>query len=190
MRRCCTWLMFLLACLCVLPAMAQEQVQGAPLSRAVSTRNGMVRVYLSSLGSSTTLDVTVAGKYTADGAQDLSLTAGETVRIRFDTSTGQISLVSSGKTYTMGQEMALRRHATSGSNGVRIAQARKSGNLYPGDLRLIARKSGSSWRLYPIVYVYMEDYLCGVVPYEMEMGHSWKPLKHRLWRREPIPSTK
>ena len=177
MRRCFTWLMFLLACLCVLPAMAQEQVQSAPLSRAVSTRNGMVRVYLSSLGSPTTLDVTVAGKYTADGAQDLSLTTGETVRIRFDTSTGQISLVSSGKTYAMGQEMALRRHATSGSNGVRIAQARKSGNLYPGDLRLIARKSGSSWRLYPIAYVYMEDYLCGVVPYEMGNGAQLEALK-------------
>jgi len=166
----------LLSCLPLHFARAAE-VEGAPLSRAANARNGMVRVYLSSLGSPSMLDITVAGSYTADGARDMSLSTGETVRITFSKSTGQITMIRGGASYDMGREMAFRRHATNGSNGLKIAQARQPKNLYPGDLYLTAQQSGSGYRLYAIVHVYIENYLYGVVPYEMGNSANIEALK-------------
>ncbi|MBR4080657.1 MAG: SH3 domain-containing protein, partial [Clostridia bacterium] len=160
------------------PAMAElPEVRSAPLVYAKSPRNGMVRVYLSSMGAVTALDITVDGSYIADGAQDVSLTTGSKIRVALNTATGQLTLTAGGRTYAMGREMALRRRETSGTNGLRIAQAKKSGNLYPGDLHLVAQVSGGSYRLYPIVHVYMENYLCGVVPYEMGNSAQIEALK-------------
>ena len=153
------------------------EVDAAPLTVRSAATNGMVRVYLSSLGSPTQLDITVSGSYTLGGNTSLAMSSGETVRVTFDTQTGMISLTRNGQTTAMGQEVAFRRHATSGSSGLKIAQARKSGNLYPGDLYLTAQKSGSGYRLYPIVHVYIEYYLNGVLPYEMGDSAPLEALK-------------
>jgi len=152
------------------------EIDSAPLIQA-SVRDGMVRVYLSSMGNPTSLDVTIAGSYSTNGNHDMNLTNGETVNISFNQSTGQITMKRNGNSYAMGREMIFRRHATKGSNGLRIAQTRMPGNLYPGDLRLIAQKSGSGWRLYAIVHVYIEYYLYGVVPYEMGNSANIEALK-------------
>ena len=62
----------------------------------------------------------------------------------------------------MGGDFSLRRHSTSGVNGIMIAQARESGNPYPGDLSFQAvKQSGGSYKLYVIAHVYIEDYLYG-----------------------------
>lgn len=159
-----------------LPALATD-VDAAPLTVRSAATNGMVRVYLSSLGSPTQLDITVSGSYTLGGNTSLAMSSGETVRVTFDTQTGMISLTRNGQTTAMGQEVAFRRHATSGTSGLKIAQARKSGNLYPGDLYLKAQKSGSGYRLYPIVHVYIEYYLNGVLPYEMGSSAPMEALK-------------
>ena len=153
-----------------------EYIESAPLVKA-STRNGMVRVYLSSMGNPTKIDITVAGSYTADGKTDMALTRGETLSVSFDMSTGYMTMNRGGKTYDMGREMVLRRHAANGANGLRIAQTRMPDNLYPGDLRLVAQKSGNTWRMYAIVHVYIESYLYGVVPYEMGNSAHLEALK-------------
>ena len=153
------------------------EVDAAPLTVRSAATNGMVRVYLSSLGSPTQLDITVSGSYTLGGNASLAMSSGETVRVTFDTQTGMISLTRNGQTTAMGQEVAFRRHATSGTSGLKIAQARKSANLYPGDLYLKAQKSGSGYRLYPIVHVYIEYYLNGVLPYEMGDSAPLEALK-------------
>lgn len=153
------------------------EVDAAPLTVRSAATNGMVRVYLSSLGSPTQLDITVSGSYTLGGNTSLAMSSGETVRVTFDTQTGMISLTRNGQTTAMGQEVAFRRHATSGTSGLKIAQARKSANLYPGDLYLKAQKSGSGYRLYPIVHVYIEYYLNGVLPYEMGDSAPLEALK-------------
>lgn len=153
------------------------EVDAAPLTVRSAATNGMVRVYLSSLGSPTQLDITVSGSYTLGGNTSLAMSSGETVRVTFDTQTGMISLTRNGQTTAMGREVAFRRHATSGTSGLKIAQARKSANLYPGDLYLKAQKSGSGYRLYPIVHVYIEYYLNGVLPYEMGDSAPLEALK-------------
>jgi len=158
--------------LTVLPADAQIEmlepiVRSAPISKSTEALDGMVRVYLSSLGSVTGLDITVVGSYSVDGSVKLSLTDGQKVSIQFSPSSGQISMTTNGRTYAMGNEMALRRHQTSGESGLRIAQANRPNNLYPGDMQLISKVSDGAYKLYPIVHVYIEYYLYGVVPYEM-----------------------
>ena len=162
---------FVMAALAYLPmAYATEdgtQVVSAPMTYASNARSGMVRVYLSSMGNPTSLDITVSGSYSVSGGASMSLTNGETVRVAMNASTGQITMTRGGQSYAMGTEMVFRRHVTDGANGLRIAQAKKPGNLYPGDLRLVAQSSGGTYRLYPIVNVYIESYLQGVVPYEM-----------------------
>ncbi len=146
-------------------------VRSAPLTKSADALDGMVRVYLSSLGNVTSLDVTVAGSYSVEGTSRLTLTNGQKVSIQFSTATGQINMTTNGRTYAMGSEMALRRHQTSGESGLRIAQANRPSNLYPGDLHLISKASGGVYKLYPVVHVYIEYYLYGVVPYEM--SSSW-----------------
>lgn len=137
----------------------------------------MVRVYLSSLGNVDTLHVTIDGNYLADGMTDVTMSRGDTVEIRFDRTSGEMTMQAQGTSYVMGRELHFRRRQTSGTNGVRIAEAKKNGNLYPGDLQLVAMQSGGSWRLYPIMHVFMEDYLCGVVPYEMGNSAPLEALK-------------
>jgi len=166
-----------------MPVFAQEDqlilpvVRSAPLVRADAPRNGMARVYLSSMGTVTNLDVIVAGSYTVEGATKLTLSNGQQVSISFNTYSGQITMNANGRSYAMGTEMAFRRHQATGESGLRIAQAKRPNNLYPGDLQLVARTSGSGYKLYPIVHIYIEYYLYGVVPYEMSSSWPMEALK-------------
>ncbi len=173
------WLAIMMA-LAFIPAGAQEEGEllvSAPLTRASDTLDGMVRVYLSSLGSVTALDLTVVGSYSVEGAYRLTLYDGQKVSIGFSTATGQITLTTGGASYPMGAEVVFRRHQTDGQSALKIAQANRPNNMYPGDLQLLSRTSGSAYKLYPIVHVYIEYYLYGVVPYEMSSSWPMEALK-------------
>lgn len=165
-------------CLSDAPAKAEAMpVQAAPMTYNSSSRNGMVRVYLSSMGNPANLTVTVAGSYMAQGSQQVKLSRGQTVRFSMNASSGAITMTVGGKAYGMGKDMTLMRRQTEGENGLRIAQARVPGNLYPGDLRLVAVKGSSGYAMHPILHVFMETYLEGVVPYEMGGSAPLESLK-------------
>ena len=151
-------------------------VESAPLTAASSSLDGMVRVYLSSLGSPTTLSLTIAGSYSL--STGTALTNGETVTVGFSTATGAITLTRSGVKTNMGTSFSLRRHSAAGTNGIKIAQGRKPDNPYPGDLTLQAvQQSSGSYKLYAIANVYLENYLYGVLPYEMGSSAAAEALK-------------
>ena len=153
-------------------------VVSAPLRRAADVQDGMVRVWLESLGNVTHLDVTVTGRYSVNGNTALSLSDGESVSIDFSQTTGEITMTMGGVTYAVGSEMRLRRHQANGESALSIAQASRPSNLYPGDLQLLAvKKTDGAYRLYPIVHVYLEYYLQGVVPYEMSSSYPIEALK-------------
>ena len=167
--------------LCV-PAFAEEStlgviVRSAPLVRAAGTRSGMVRVYLSSMADSSHLDVTVTGKYSVNGNTAMSLSTGDQVKIQFNEATGEITMTMNGVTYAMGKEMRLRRHQADGESALSFAQARYSSYLYPGDLQILSVQTSNGYRMYPIVHVYMEYYLYGVVPHEMSPSWPIEALK-------------
>lgn len=150
------------------------KVVSAPLSSRSGASNGMVRVYLSSLGSPATLDLTVKGNYSLGGQ---FLSSGTRLTVSFNSSTGNITLSYDGHTVNAGKQAALRRHSASGSNGILIAQSRDSQNPYPGDLSFEAVASGGKYKLYTIAHVYIENYLYGVLPYEMGNSSSVEALK-------------
>ncbi len=165
------------AWLCCMLLFAYAPAHSATLTSAPlvsgSSRNGMVRVHLSSMGNPSTLNITVSGSYTVNGVTTQTLGSGSTVTVNFNSSTGRLSLTANGTTTDMGSAFKLRRHATLGSNGLKIAQARVPSNLYPGDLSFVVQGS----KLYVIAYVYIEDYLYGVLPYEMGNSSPLEALK-------------
>ena len=143
-----------------------------------TTMDGTVRVYLSSLGSPSRLDITICGSYSLDGSGATALANGSTVTVGFNSATGQLTLTQNGVTTAMGTDFRLRRHTTSAAdNGVKISQARVSGNLYPGDLQFKSVRSGGVYKLYTIAHVFIEDYLYGVLPYEMGNSSPLESLK-------------
>lgn len=164
-----------------LTAVAEEavnvMVRSAPLERASEVRSGMVRVRLLSLGQPSSLTVTAAGNIAVSGAASLSLTDGESAQVAFSAATGALTLTHQGQTYAMGQELLFRRRQTSGVSGVKIAQARRPGNVYPGDLQLLTQYENGSYTLYVVMHVYLEYYLYGVVPYEMGSSSALEALK-------------
>ena len=168
-------LVSLLVCMLGSAAATDVQVKSAPLVTLSSSTNGMVRVYLSSMGNPSTLNITVAGSYSINGSTSQALSNGEKVTVNFNSTTGKLTITRNGVTTDMGSQFALRRHSTSGSNGLIIAES--TSNPYPGDLRFIVDKVSTGYKLYTIAYIYMEYYLYGVLPYEMGNSAHLEALK-------------
>ena len=158
----------LLTLLALLPVPAAWAESGVVSGTTVS---GTVRVYLSSIASNTSVDVTVDGSYSIGGDASRAIPRG--ARLTVQNSGGTLLLTLNGQTQTMGSRFRLRRHQTSGNNGVYIAQARKPQSLYPGDIEFIAK--GGNVQI--VVHVYMEDYMRGVLPYEMDNSFPLEALK-------------
>ena len=149
----------------LLPALAESGPQSAPLNMG-GTQSGIVRVRLSSLGNPSTLKLTVSGSYTVNGQ---TLSNGTTATVNFNKSAGQLTLTVGGSVLSMGASFRLTRQ----SGGLKIAQSRVSGNVYPGDMQFTARGS----TLYVVANVFIEDYLYGVLPYEMGNSSGLEALK-------------
>ena len=164
-KRLAALLLTLLALFLVPSAWADQGVQTG------TTVSGTVRVYLSSIASNTSIDVTVDGSYSIGGDTGRAIARG--TQLTVSNSGGTLRHVMNGQTQTMGSRFNLRRHQTSGRNGVYIAQARKPQSLYPGDIEFIAK--GGNVQI--IVHVYMEDYMRGVLPYEMDNSFPLEALK-------------
>ena len=159
------------------PAARMEgAMASAPLIGGM-VQNGMVRVRLLSLGSPKTLTLRIDGSYSVNGDIDFSLPRNTKATVSFQASNGQWTLQYGGESYPMTASFRLCRHESAGENGIRILQSKESGNLYPGDLQFIAHKSGSGYEPYIILHVFMEDYLYGVLPYEMGNSSGLEALK-------------
>jgi peptidoglycan hydrolase-like amidase len=157
-------------------AASDVQVMSAPLVTMTAPTNGMVRVFLSSMGNPSKLTITVDGSYSINGSSSQALVNGEKITVNFISSTGKLSITRNGVTTDMGSQFAFRRHSTSGTNGLIIDEANTK-NPYPGDLRLIVDKLSSGYKLYTIAYIYIENYLYGVLPYEMGNSAHLEALK-------------
>ncbi len=157
------------------PTPSSANVRSAPLRSVQNATNGMVRVYLSSIGSLTSLDITTSGSYSI--GQGAVLPSGTQINVSIDPSSGQISVTSQGEKRQFGKEVTIRRRSGAETNGIYIRQSRESGNPYPGDLSFHAVYSGGSYKLYAVVHVYIEKYLYGVLPYEMGNSSNVEALK-------------
>ena len=139
-----------------------------PIARA--EESGLLRVYLKSLGAKNQLTITLAGRYSVNGNELFQFDEGTVVTVI--AYGGQLLLRTGGVTMGMGESFTLRRHASAGEGGVYIEGSQR-GKLYLGGLRL----SNSEGRVRAVLDIDVEDYLYGVVPYEMSDSFPLEALK-------------
>lgn len=128
--------------------------------------DGVVRVYLKSLGAPENLTLTLDGVYTVEHDPGFRFDRGMEIVLSADK--GRIWLSAGGLTIDMGPALTLtRQYSSDEENGLRIAETGRN-TLYAGDLTVCPEEGGG---LRAVLAIDMEDYLLGVVAYEM--SDSW-----------------
>lgn len=154
-------LALLLAMLFVVPLVQMPE--------AFAAEDGMVRVNLTRLGSNETIAFQTTCDYYVDGKTSMRISSGSSATVSASGST--VYLTVNGVKTSMGSSLRLMR-STPGKTGIRFISPSMS-NLFCGDLFLTA----SSSILTPVLNIYIEDYLYGVVGYEMSPSNSVEALK-------------
>lgn len=157
------WLCILACILLTLPGAAWAE-------EAPADESGALEVLLKSLGTVSSLDITISGSYSLNG--NTGFRFQENAQVRAVASNGEVWLTCGGLTLNMGQSVTLTRHSKDGENGLYLSGSPRGG-LYCGSLRLSA--SGSELR--PVLMIDIEEYLYGVVPYEMNDAFPMEALK-------------
>ena len=164
-----------LALLASTPALALGFIFGegtnTPAASAIED-DGMLRVYLKSLGDPASLGMTLAGSYTVEGDRGFRFERDTAIVLAAD---GESVLLSvGGLTIDMGPSMTLTRQAVAdgGENGIYIHESEKDA-LFEGDLSVSVQDGG----LRCILTIHIEDYLKGVVAYEMSDSFPLEALK-------------
>ncbi len=143
--------------------------EGESISASAIQDDGVVRVYLKSLAAPQNLTIDLNGVYTVEN--DAGFRFDRDTRIVLSDGGDRIWLSVGGLTLDMGASLSLtRQYSDDPENGMRIAETQRD-TLYMGDLSVSREESGG---LRAVLSINMEDYLCGVVAYEM--SDSW-PLE-------------
>ncbi len=153
-------MMVLLGCLLTGPAWAE----------AADGESGELQVLLKSLGTVQSLDITLQGSYTLNG--NAGFRFEEDANLRVSAVNGEVWLACGPLRLNMGESVTLTRHEKEGENGLYIAGSQR-GKLYCGSLRL----SASGGELRPVLIIDIEEYLYGVLPYEMNDAFPMEALK-------------
>ena len=145
---------------------------GAALAEQTDTapESGELRVYLKSLGEVYALNIELNGSYSLNADEDFRFDENASLRV---TAVGsEVWLAVGGINMNMGEGLTLTRHKADGDNGLFI-EGSPRGKLYCGSLRLTAEKG----LLKPVLLIDIEEYLLGVVPYEMSDSFPLEALK-------------
>ena len=162
-RRCLLLLMALVLPLCA--ACGEETALPS-----AGERDQTIRVYLSRLNLTDRMDLTLASAYSVNtqaGAQ-MHFQAGSEVALLLRD--GALYLYYEGMSQCAGQSVTLLRNDTQGESGFYLTNYPA---LYAGDLQLDIVEG----KLRPILSIHVEDYLLGVVPYEMSDSFPLEALK-------------
>ena len=137
------------------------------LFASARAEKNIVRVLLTKLELTDQVTLSLDGSYTVAG---LSFQRGS--RLKLSCATGRIMLYYEGMAMELGTEARLTRHAvTDGKeNGLRVNGGYP---LYCGDLQLTV----AGGLLQPVLHIPIEEYLLGVVPYEMSDSFPPEALK-------------
>ncbi len=147
-----------------------ESAPAGTVTDSVITDDGQVRVYLKSLGDLSGMQLTLSGEYRL--GESMRFDRG--TRLAFAAANGEIYLAAEGFVMKAGTEAVLTRCAgeDGGENGLYIYESEKD-TLYEGDLRILC--DGDVLRC--VLTISMEDYLRGVVAYEMSDSFPLEALK-------------
>lgn len=140
---------------------------GLALPVGARAEKNTVRVLLTRLNLTDRLEIALDGSYTLDG---MSFQRGS--RLVLSCATGRIMVYYEGMALDSGKELVLTRHqaAEGMENGLRL-----NGDyaLYRGDLHV--KTDGKM--LTAVLHIPIEEYLLGVVPYEMSDSFPLEALK-------------
>ena len=155
-------LICLLLCLMLLPLPALAEEEASPT----------IRVLLRRLNLTDCAYLTLDGPYTVATKLGATMTFPKGSEVTVNIRGGELYLFYQGMSLQAGKEVRFIRNASeaSGTEGIRFA---KNGNFYPGDLKLTIENGA----LYPVMTLAVEDYLLGVVPYEMGDSFPLEALK-------------
>lgn len=138
------------------------------------TVDPVVRVQLSRLNLTDRLDVTTTAPYGLRfGSDDAELYLESGSKLTFILRNDSIYLYMQGLSLRMGSRVEMHRYA--GEEPDTKTGFRRTGfePLYLGDLTLSVRDG----KLFPVLSIHTEDYLLGVVPYEMSDSFPLEALK-------------
>ena len=137
-----------------LPAMAEK-------------KDGVVRVLLTKLNLSDRLEIALDGSYTLD---EIAFQRGS--RLLVSAVNGNMMVYYEGMAVSKGKQLTLVRHETDAGkeNGVRLNGGYE---LHPGDLHVLYRDG----KMQAVLHAPVEEYLLGVVPYEMSDSFPLEALK-------------
>lgn len=143
--------------------------EGIPLAKK---RNQLVRVHLKRLGITDRMDLTFTTGYTLISADGTKLFFQPGSEISLLLKNGSIYLYYGSMAQDIGREVRLLRSSSEAGEkcGFRLTNYPA---LYMGDLRLDVQEE----KLRPILTIHVEDYLLGVVPYEMSDSFPLEALK-------------
>ena len=143
------------------PLQAQEAASPAP----------DVRVLLRRLNLTDRADLTLDGAYTASTGGQVVMAFPRGAEVTVQIREGVLYLFYAGFSLQVGSEITFHRNESAEAiNGIRFE---KNGNLYPGTLKL----SIDGGMLVPVLTINVEEYLLGVVPYEMSEYFPLEALK-------------
>lgn len=153
------------------PAVASVPQVQDPEERQTD-ESSVLRVKLSSLGSPVALGLTFMGQYTVDGDKGFRIADQTEASMALDA--GSLLLTVGGLTIDMGTEVLFKRHAASNdADSALLIHENKYDTRYVGDLRLMVEDGA----IVPVVHIDIDDYLYGVVPFEMSDSFPIEALK-------------
>ena len=154
-------------------AVPTPEATPAPIPDAAIEDDGMLRVELRSLDYPAQLHLTLAGVYAVEG--DPGFRFDRDTRVALSAAGGNVYLAVGGLTLNMGASVTLTRHrAQEGAeNGIYIDESEKKA-LYCGDLTVSVAGEAA---LRSVLRIQVEDYLYGVVGYEMNDAFPLDALK-------------
>ncbi|MBR4080437.1 MAG: SpoIID/LytB domain-containing protein [Clostridia bacterium] len=143
-----------------------------PLAVPAEDAAPSVRIYLKRLEITDRIDLWLDGVYTASTGGDAVMAFPQGSQATVLLRSGQIYLFYEGMSLCAGQHLSFIRNQSAGETltGLRLAEG---GNLYPGTLHI----SVQDGVLMPVLSLSVEDYLLGVVPYEMSNAFPLEALK-------------
>ena len=156
-------LLCLLMCILLAPVTVQaESAEAAAPS---------VRVLLRRLELTDRADLILDGAYTASVQGRVLMAFPQGAEVTVAIRSGELYLFYEGMSLRLGEEVTFIRNA--GGNDRSGLRFEENGGLYPGDLKLTIEGGV----LYPVCTMSVEDYLLGVVPYEMSEYFPLEALK-------------
>lgn len=166
------WLAALTALLlCFAPAVP-SRAESAPIPSAGERIDPLVRVLLRRLQITDRIDVSLSSAYGLRTEQGTELYLPGGSQLSFQLKKNSIFVYCGSLTLNGGGDLTLTRYADQNATEIGFRRVNYPA-LYQGDLRLKL----SDGVLWPILTLHVEDYLLGVVPYEMSNSFPLEALK-------------